>query len=951
MSVGPYARIFGSLKILLAAALQITTAHAQPQFAEMLSPASQGDNNSQFQSYKHRAIYADSVTYFLAFANRYGLGEMEPGLYKTNGTAVGTTLVKTLFSTLFSGCVSTPHRLTAARGQLFFLVKECGNTSKLWRSDGTENGTMSIAQFNISGLVRNMVAVGSNVFFTVDRDLWQSDGTVFGTRVVKYNAIPYYSDDFDIPDGFVAYRDLLYFTNKNTSGLLELWKSNGTSSGTVLVKTLGTTFRLVPLAVSKALDRLVFMAQNGFNYLYFSDGTESGTVAVKRMGSMAYQLDRPPFCEINGQMFFAADANLSGGDIELWKTDGTPDGTLMVKNINPGFNASLPSYLTKVDSLLFFSAKTETTGRELWRSDGTAAGTFLVKDAVPGINGSDPADITSANGLAFYSSNNTMWRSNGEAAQTLPLLSAQPPGTLNGTPDLVSGKHYLFYFDDYGDTGGEPKATDGTELGTISLANINTFQSAGAKSPVTVDNNLYFFWDDIRKLSLDTKTLSTVDNRNVFQSSSMDTLIALNGKVLFRAKTWTTNLKRLFVLDSTGASLLRTADSSNIGEPIALLKAGNRLYFYADDHLYVTDGSNAGTHKLALAQPAEDYRSRIFQRDYAHPTGMFWFEKFDPILGYQLWKTDGSVAGTVPVKVVGGFSAPIGSNIIFDSLYCFASRNGFWKSDGTEAGTVLVKQFSSIGHFFVHKGELYFVATSAQHAGLWKSDGTDSGTVFVKDITPLLSGCYPCMATFASTDSALFFTASDGIHGAELWKTDGTEAGTTMVKDLSPEPNAPAPANLTGVGGLLFFTLSNLKNGNELWVSDGTPWGTLLVQDIIPDVVNGRGIPSNPYGLIAKDSALIFSAVVANRGRTLFRYHLPAPKEYRFVGDGNWSNPSNWSGNMLPPTMLPFLSRIVIDPQPNGVCLINANQFALYGSAILVAPGKKFVIDTNLELK
>lgn len=947
MTIGTCTRIFVMLTILTAAILQITTTFAQPQFAEMLSPASQSDQNSQFQSYNQRAVYADSVTYFLAFVNRYGFGEIETGLYKTNGTTVGTTLVKKLFSR----AGSTPHRLIAVRGQLFFLIKGSGNTSNLWRSDGTEDGTKSIAQFNISGLVRNMVAVDSSVFFTVNRDLWVSDGTASGTRMVKYNAIPFNSDPFDIPDGFVAYHNLLYFTNRNTSGMLELWKSNGTPSGTVLVKTLGSNPILRPLTTSKALDKMLFMASNGLTYLFVSDGTDSGTVSVKAMEGLAYSNGRPPFCEVNGQMFFSAAGHLSGGDIELWKTNGTSEGTLMVKNINPGFNQSIPLYLTQVDNLLYFSAQTVTTGRELWRSDGTEAGTFLVKDAVPGVNGSNPVEITSANGLAFYSSNYTIWRSNGEAAQTLPLLSGQPAGTLNGGPEFVSGKNYLFYFDNFNGTGGEPKATDGTELGTISLANINTFQSAEAKSPVTVGNNLYFFSEEIRALNLDTKTLSTIDNRNVFQWFTTDTLIAINGKILFRAKTWTNQLKRLFVLDGNVASQLQTADSASIGEPIALLKAGNRLYFYADDHLYVTDGSTAGTQKLSLAQPAEDYRSRIFQRDYAHPTGMFWFEKFDPTLGYQLWKTDGSVASTLPVKVVGGYAAPIGSNIIFKGNYFFTVLNGFWKSDGTEAGTVLVRQFNSIGHFFVHKGELYFVATSAQHAGLWKSDGTDSGTVFVKNITPLLSGCYPCMATFASTDSALFFTASDGIHGAELWKTDGTEAGTTMVKDLSPEPNAPAPANLQGVGGLLFFTLSNQQNGNELYVSDGTSWGTLLVQDILPDVVDGLGISSNPYGLIVKDSALIFSAVVANQGRTLFRYNPPSPQEYRFTGNGNWSNPANWSGNRIPPPILPFLSRIVIDPEANGLCRIDANQFALYGSAILVAPGKKIIIETDFILK
>src|SRR5205807_5582603 len=91
---------------------------------------------------------------------------------------------------------------------------------------------------------------------------------------------------------------------------------------------------------------------------------------------------------------------------ELWKSDGTAAGTALVKDINPGsaygFPASSsPNNLTAVGGTLFFSANDGTNGKELWKSDGTAAGTVLVKDINPGIADSYPSALTAADGPLF----------------------------------------------------------------------------------------------------------------------------------------------------------------------------------------------------------------------------------------------------------------------------------------------------------------------------------------------------------------------------------------------------------------------------------------------------------------------------------------------------------------------------------------------------------------------
>src|SRR6202035_3431680 len=78
---------------------------------------------------------------------------------------------------------------------------------------------------------------------------------------------------------------------------------------------------------------------------------------------------------VNGTLFFSATDGVNG--LELWKSDGTAAGTVLVKDINQGSVNSNPGNLTNVNGTLFFSATDATHGQELWKSDGTSAGTTL----------------------------------------------------------------------------------------------------------------------------------------------------------------------------------------------------------------------------------------------------------------------------------------------------------------------------------------------------------------------------------------------------------------------------------------------------------------------------------------------------------------------------------------------------------------------------------------------
>src|SRR5262249_20177292 len=121
---------------------------------------------------------------------------------------------------------------------------------------------------------------------------------------------------------------------------------------------------------------------------------------------------------------------------ELWKSDGTPEGTVLVKDIAPGPSDGFPDFLTNVGGTLFFTAFVPITGAGLWKSDGTAAGTVRVQDINPGRAGSSIGSLTAVGGTLFFTAfapetGTELWKSDGTAAGTV-LVKDINPGTGSG---------------------------------------------------------------------------------------------------------------------------------------------------------------------------------------------------------------------------------------------------------------------------------------------------------------------------------------------------------------------------------------------------------------------------------------------------------------------------------------------------------------------------------------
>jgi ELWxxDGT repeat protein len=244
-----------------------------------------------------------------------------------------------------------------------------------------------------------------------------------------------------------------------------------------------------------------------------------------------------------------------------------------------------------------------------------------------------------------------------------------------------------------------------------------------------------------------------------------------------------------------------------------------------------------------------------------------------------------------------------------------------WRSDGTAAGTTMVKDInpaagSSISELIAVAGTLYFRADDGTHGSeLWRSDGTAVGTTMVKDINAGGTGSTPLDLT--GVGGILFFSADDGVAGRELWRSDGTAAGTTMVKDIKPGGTS-FPTDLVSAGGTLFFHADDGVHGDELWKSDGTSAGTTLVKDVnsgggssnISDPTNVNGtlffsaFDGNSLGLWKSDGTAAGTSLVKSLGSVAEDLTNVAGTLFFAADDGNhglelWKSDGTGAGTML----------------------------------------------------
>ena len=378
----------------------------------MIKDITPGSNGTNFSLTK-RVAFNNSL-YFYANSSTNG-----DELWKSDGTYSGTNLVKDIRTGTSSsnGSVSGTDLLVVSGSFLFFNANDGINGSELWKSDGTTSGTNMVKDIYPGSSTNessptNLCDLNGTIFFsaynpTTGYELWKSDGTTIGTVLVK-DINP--GTASSSPIALTNVNGTLYFYADNGVNGNELWKSDGTSLGTVLVKDIksgsGSSNPVTygPAYLVNGNGILHFYADNGVNgyELWASDGTSAGTILVKDInagstGSMFTGTGGPLLSFIDNTLYFRASNGING--TELWKSDGTTSGTVMVKDINSGSNSSTPGYFAEFNNECYFVAFQSSSTTQLCKSDGTAAGTYslFISTSNP-----YPSALTNVNGTLFF---------------------------------------------------------------------------------------------------------------------------------------------------------------------------------------------------------------------------------------------------------------------------------------------------------------------------------------------------------------------------------------------------------------------------------------------------------------------------------------------------------------------------------------------------------------------
>ncbi len=478
------------------------------------------------------------------------------------------------------------------------------------------------------------------------------------------------------------------------------------------------------------------------------------------------------------------------------------------------------------------------------------------------------------------------------AGQYTTLHAQQPilvkdinTGSGAATPKYFTQYNNKLYFQAFDSTNGtELWATDGTEAGTALVKDINPGPGSSNPQEFKVFNGKLYFQadngvDTVRAelwvsdgTAAGTYMLKRINTNNFFTLGSLPAeFTECNGKLYFRARDngGGGTGDELWVTDGTEAGTHLVKDiwpGSEPGYPTRLTVYNNKLYFAAapstpNTELYVSDGTEAGTYMLKDINNGSSGNPREF-RVY---NGKLYFSADDETHGRELWVTDGTEAGTV----------------MFRDFYAGAQ-------DGNAHALRL------------WNNKLYFISGDAAwgiNGGLWETDGTQAGTRKINTTAPVTN--WGIFDIYFPYNGKLLFSGANSAAGDKLYQTDATAAGTTVVKSINTTDNfGDNIRHTTEHNGRAYFSADDRTGrGRQLWVTDGTADSTFIV-------LPSGGYLNNalPYNneFIDFNGYLFYTANYrSTTGLELYKITLPAPQPPTGIGNTDntladvslWPNP------------------------------------------------------------
>ncbi|MET1256239.1 hypothetical protein [Aliikangiella maris] len=789
-------------------------------------------------------------------------------LWKSDGTQAGTTIVKEI-NTIGN---SSPSQFTELGNQVFFVANDSTHGVELWKSDAS--GTALVKDIHLEGdsNPQNLTVINNTLYFTasdVDNNqaLWKTDGSDAGT--VKVNAnndatlltatadnILFYvvngqlnrydgsSNTVLQPDTAISNVELLtavgnqvYFSAYTSAFGQELWHSDGTNAGTQLVKDIragSAGFFNRRNKLYSVNGRLIISTDDGSNRIYVSDGTEAGTtylvsndptpIPIRAYIQRSYMHQHK-----NSPVFFLnMDASY-----QLWQTDGTPEGTKIVNS-------------TRSFNYIYGVQQTADNKNIMHTQEG-----LMVQSGESYFQLSNQRQLfTTLGNNIVYLENNSLKISDGASAGETVSTLEMPNGLA-----LYAGAEQIYFAYDDSVIGVEPWVSDGTQTGTVNLADINKNPNSSSSPNLSVvyQGQVYFTASDGKYPQSLWRTDGT-DNGTVRVTPDGVTDVRLltvsNGRLFFVAENEEFG-REIWVSDGTQENTHLFYDFSNGS-------ANSSISIMQDiqGELYFSRNKSGVLMKTCGTVDSIEVVSPVVPTGPLYPVGdLIYFSAYSgsdrrvaaiPSNGHELWVTDGTLKGTRVIKDINPDGDSVSANLIAaalgNNLYYVANDgvNGdeLWKTDGTEEGTQMVIDLNATENglddrdskLFTWNNQLFMTAFNEfGEFELWKSDGTTEGTL---QLTNYGENDELFLQDYAIYNDELYFSAYTETSGTAVWKMDAINNGLTLLKAFNLNGYVDMPRGFYVFNDILFFQADDGEHGMELWKTDGSEAGTQLVKDI-----------------------------------------------------------------------------------------------------------------------
>jgi ELWxxDGT repeat protein len=467
-------------------------------------------------------------------------------------------LINTLSAQNLLSRFTSVGEMCESGGTIYFVAEDGVHGSELWKTDGTRSGTRLVKDINLgypSSNITNLIAFNNEIYFSANDgifgfELWKSDGTPDGTVLLK-NIKPE-TLEFDYssnPSNFRVFNNAVYFTAADEWNRADIWKTDGTENGTV--KVYETEYSDIS-NLTVVNNALFFVKDSG--HLFVTDGTSTGTHEI--LVDDYYIIDE--LIKVDNKLFFITNTSYRQ-QIRLYALNPGDDRFVLLREYNSvmyGSNDILN--MTEVNNELYYSIQTDfntdTYTDVLWKSDGTVAGTDTIRTFTfdPYWSGQNMSDFVNYNNKLYFSGKFSGQYTLSESDGTYEGTKAVTSITLSSDEIQFTISNNLLYF--IGFTSSMNKLvfrTDGTSLGTKPYDAINAGVLQAPASFFNGNEKLYYTADDSDGFGL-WNNMENPEIKVLYGSANIES----GQKIIFNANATNPIVNKPIMIKNTGLANL-----------------------------------------------------------------------------------------------------------------------------------------------------------------------------------------------------------------------------------------------------------------------------------------------------------------------------------------------------------------------------------------------------------